>query len=515
MLLQQLLSSTKIVSVSGALDAPSTLDIKELCFDSRKTTTGSLFFALPGAHEKGIHFVEEAIKGGAVAVVSEEELKIDSQISKQASNRLLEIPLIRVPNARRAMAEMAAAFYHFPSQTLAVCGVTGTNGKTTTNYLIRHLCDVSGRACGLIGTVEYVLPGRVEEAPRTTPESIDIQAMLEEMKNGGFKAVSMEVSSHAIVQERAREVEFDVAIFTNLTQDHLDYHGSMEAYFDAKAVLFESLPHQKTKRGRAVVNGDDRYGRLLLERLERLPVKVPIITFGQSSGVDFRASDIQYSSTGTTFCLEARKRSYLVRSPLVGLFNVYNVLGALASATSMGLELRRAIKALETAPQVPGRLQRVDGKKNFQVFVDYAHTPDALENALRSLRQLQPGRLVVVFGCGGDRDRTKRPLMAAAAERYADEVIVTTDNPRGEDPLSIIKEVVQGFRQQKYSCIGDRREAISRAIEQALPYDIIVIAGKGHETYQEIAEVRTPFDDVHIAERAMLATQRPAFEDRR
>jgi UDP-N-acetylmuramoyl-L-alanyl-D-glutamate--2,6-diaminopimelate ligase len=213
--------------------------------------------------------------------------------------------------------------------------------------------------------------------------------------------------------------------------------------------------------------------------------------------------------------LEARKRSYLVRSPLVGLFNVYNVLGALASATSMGLELRRAIKALETAPQVPGRLQRVDGKKNFQVFVDYAHTPDALENVLGSLRQLKPGRLVVVFGCGGDRDRTKRPLMAIAAERYADEVIVTTDNPRGEDPQSIIKEVIQGFRQQKYSCISDRREAITRAIEQALPYDIIVIAGKGHETYQEIAGVRIPFDDVQIAERAMLATQRPAFEDRR
>lgn len=488
MLLQELLSQTKIISLSAPLGTTATLSIKHLCFDSRQAIPGSLFFALPGSKEKGTRFVQEAVTRGAVAIVSEEEIPD------------LEIPFIRVAHARSAMAEMAAAFYRLPSQTLAVCGVTGTNGKTTTTYLVRHLCEANGRACGLIGTVEYVLPGRIEEAPRTTPESIDIQAMLEEMRRGGFKGVSMEVSSHAIAQERVREVEFDVAIFTNLTQDHLDYHGSMESYFEAKVALFKQLPHQKTKKGRAIINTDDRYGRLLRERL---PSTIPVITFGQSVGVDFRAADIQYTNSGTVFRLEARRRSYLVRSPLIGLFNVYNVLGALASATSMGLELRRAIKALETAPQVPGRLQRIDGKKNFQVFVDYAHTPDALENVLRSLRQLQPGRLVVVFGCGGDRDRAKRPLMAAAAERYADEIIVTTDNPRGENPELIIKEIVKGFRQQKYYCVCDRREAIERVIEQALPYDVILIAGKGHETYQEVAGVRTPFDDVLIAQRAM------------
>ncbi|KAB2643264.1 MAG: UDP-N-acetylmuramoyl-L-alanyl-D-glutamate--2,6-diaminopimelate ligase [Verrucomicrobia bacterium] len=503
MILQDLLSFTEVISMSGPADVGSTLDIKQLCFDSRKVLQGSLFFALPGTHKKGSTFVQEAMERGAAAVVSEEIINQNSQC---------KVPFICVPNARRSMADLACAFYHFPSQTLSLCGVTGTNGKTTSSLLVRHICETNGRACGLLGTIEYVLPGRVEEASHTTPESIGIQSMLAEMRGGGFKGVAMEVSSHALSQERVRGIEFDVAIFTNLTQDHLDYHGSMEAYFNAKAALFESLPYQKTKRGRAVINGDDRYGRLLLDRLEKLPIKVPTITYGQSSGVDFRATNIEYTPSGTIFCLEARKRSYLVRSPLIGIFNVYNVLGALASASSMGLELRRAIKALETAPQIPGRLQRVEGKKNYQVFIDYAHTPDALENVLRSLQYLRPGRLVVVFGCGGDRDRGKRPLMAAAAERYADHIIVTTDNPRGEDPTAIIKEVTQGFRQQKYCCICDRREAISRAIEQALPYDIIVIAGKGHETYQEVNGVRSPFDDAKVAQRAMLLNQRPEPE---
>ncbi len=495
MILQNLLTSTEIISVSGPLNASSMLDIQGLCFDSRKASPGFLFFVLSGSHKKGSAFIHNALERGAIAVVT------DSNVDERSLGG--QVPIIRVPHARRAMADMASAFYHFPSQTLAICGVTGTNGKTTTSFLVHHLCQSNGRACGLIGTIEYLLPGRKQEALRTTPESIEIQGMLEEMQSGGFKGVAMEVSSHAIVQERVKGVEFDVAIFTNLTQDHLDYHESMEAYFDAKAALFESLPHQKNKRGRAVINVDDRYGRLLLERLGRHSSKIPVITIGQSSGVDFRATSIEYSSSGTLFCLEARKKSFLVRSPLIGLFNVYNALSALASASSMGLELRRAIKALETAPQVPGRLQRVEGKKNFQVFIDYAHTPDALENVLRSLRHLQPGRLVVIFGCGGDRDRGKRPLMAQAAERYADLIIVTTDNPRGEDPQKIIKEVVKGFRCQKYCCIPDRREAIERTIEQALPYDIILIAGKGHETYQEVAGVRTPFDDGNVARHAL------------
>ena len=496
MILKELLAETKILSLSGALNAPSTISIKSLCFDSRHVTPGALFFALAGTQQQGDFFANEAVARGAVAVVTQEELPS------------VTVPVIRVANTRIAMGEMAAAFYRWPSHTLAVCGVTGTNGKTTTSYLVRHLCEANGRACGLVGTVEYILPGIVTEAARTTPESIDLQRMMEEMRRGGFKAVTMEVSSHAVVQERVHGTEFDGVIFTNLTQDHLDYHGSMEAYFEAKATLFEMLSKQQTKKGRAIINSDDRYGRLLLERFSS---KLPVVTFGQSSNADFRASDIHYTSTGTTFRMDARGKSYLVRSPLIGLFNVYNALGALAAATAMGLELRRAVKALETAPQVPGRLQRLPGKNSFQVFVDYAHTPDALENVLRSLRQLQPERLVVVFGCGGDRDRSKRPLMAAAAEVYADSIIVTTDNPRGEDPDAIIAEVEHGFRQKRHQSISDREKAIMTAIEQALPNDMIVIAGKGHETYQEVKGVRSSFDDVTIALRAMNSRRGPSI----
>ncbi|MBX9742242.1 MAG: UDP-N-acetylmuramoyl-L-alanyl-D-glutamate--2,6-diaminopimelate ligase [Chthoniobacterales bacterium] len=488
MLLKQLLASLRILSIKDPQGTLAQLNVNHLCFDSREVTEESLFFALPGLHHDGAAFAQEAVNRGAVAVVTQQE------------DLTLTVPIIRVAHARKAMAVVAATFYEDPSTRLSLCGVTGTNGKTTTTYLVRHLCDAVGRACGLIGTVECIFPGRREEAFRTTPESIPIQQMLAEMRDGGFKAVAMEVASHAIVQQRVDGIEFDVAVFTNLTQDHLDYHGTMEAYFEAKAYLFEMLACQEKKKGRAVINVDDRYGRQLIDRFSS---RLKVTTFGQSNHADFRASAIHFSPTGTTFCLTARGRDYLVRSPFIGLFNVYNVLGALAAAASMGLELRRVIKALESAPQVPGRLQRLSGKRNFQVFVDYAHTPDALENVLSSLKQLNPERLVVLFGCGGDRDRAKRPLMAAAVEQYADQIIVTTDNPRNEDPQAIIAEVEQGFRHKRYRSIVDREEAIRSAVKEALPGDFIVIAGKGHETYQEVAGLCLPFDDVQVAQRAM------------
>ena len=488
MKLEQLLKSTQILSIEGAVTSLAAIEITQLCYDSRQVTPGALFFALPGGRVKGTAFVQNAIELGASAVVAEEAIPE------------IAIPVILVRQARRAMGEMAACFYQYPSHHLAVCGVTGTNGKTTTTFLVRHLCEANGRRCGLIGTVHSILPGVIEEAARTTPESIDLQEMMQRMSEGGFKAVALEASSHAIAQERLCGAEFDVAIFTNLTQDHLDFHGSMEEYFNAKVQLFKNLALQHEKRGKAVVNVDDRYGRLLLDRL---PDQLGVTTYGQSSNADFRASDIRFTTTGTQFCLEARGRSYLIRSPLVGLFNVYNALGALASATAMGLELRRAVKALETAPQVPGRLERLPGKQPFQVYVDYAHTPDALENVLQSLHQLKKGRLIVVFGCGGDRDRSKRPLMAAAAERYGDEIIVTTDNPRTEDPMAIIADVEKGFQSDRYNLICDREEAIYEAILRADPQDIVVIAGKGHETYQEVHGVKNPFDDVIVAQRML------------
>ena len=325
--------------------------------------------------------------------------------------------------------------------------------------------------------------------------------MLARMRDGGFRAASLEVSSHALVQQRVRGVEFDAAIFTNLSQDHLDYHGTMEEYFAAKTLFFSQLASQKVKKGRAIINVDDRYGHRLIDRIS----DVPIVTYGQGSNCDFRASDITFTATGTIFRLDAKGRSYLVRTPLIGLFNVYNTLAALAAGSSMGLELRRAVKAAATIPQVPGRLERVPGKKNFQAFVDYAHTPDALENVLKSLRQLQPARIITVFGCGGDRDHSKRAPMAEVAERNSDHVIITSDNPRSEDPVSIIREIEKGLRRAGYECFVGREVAIRRAVELAGPGDIILIAGKGHESYQETAAGRIPFDDVSVTSGAMAS----------
>ena len=479
-----LIRGTEVISVSGK---PSGV-VTGLSCDSRLVLPGELFFALHGAKENGLLFTEEAVRRGAIAVVAEEDVSETG------------LPIVRVASARASMADLAAAFYGNPSASLAVAGVTGTNGKTTTAWIIRHLCDAVGRASGLVGTIEYVLPGITETASRTTPESIQLQQMLAAMRDGGFKAASLEVSSHALVQHRVRGVEFDTAIFTNLTQDHLDYHGTMEEYFDAKVRLFTMLAEQKGKKGRAIVNSDDRYGRRLLDRIGS---PVPVFTYGQGSNCSFRASNIRYAATGTTFQLDAKGRSYLVRTPLIGLFNVYNTVAALAAVSSMGVELRRVVSAAATIPQVSGRLERVPGKKNFQAFVDYAHTPDALENVLKSLRQLSPARIITVFGCGGDRDHSKRPLMAAAAEQHSDKVIVTSDNPRGEDPMAILHETEKGLRGSCHEIYVDRESAIRRAVELAGPEDFILVAGKGHEDYQETATGRHPFDDVKVTAREM------------
>jgi UDP-N-acetylmuramoyl-L-alanyl-D-glutamate--2,6-diaminopimelate ligase len=474
-----LISRTEIISISGNPEGV----VAGLSCDSRTVLPGELFFALPGAKENGLRFAADAALRGALAVVAEDD----------ASGA--GVPVVRVASARAAMADLATAYYGDPSLSLAVAGVTGTNGKTTTAWIMRHLCDAVGRACGLVGTIEYVLPGFTEPASRTTPESIALQRMLATMRDGGFKAASLEVSSHALIQHRVRGVEFDAAIFTNLTQDHLDYHGTMEEYFEAKSLLFTNLPGQRSKKGRAIVNSDDRYGRRLLDRI---PSAVPTITYGQGSNCDFRASNIRHAATGTTFRLDAKGRSYLVRSPLIGLFNVYNTVAALAAVSAMGVELRRAITAAATIPQVPGRLERVPGKRNFQAFVDYAHTPDALENVLRSLRQLAPARIITVFGCGGDRDHSKRPLMAAAAQRHSDKVIVTSDNPRSEDPMAILHETEKGLSGSDHEIYVDRGSAIRRAVELAGPDDFILVAGKGHENYQETSTGRQPFDDVKV-----------------
>ena len=463
-------------------------EISSLSYDSRRTVSGSLFFALPGAKTNGAEFAQQAAGKGAAAVVAE------SRIGDCGC------PVVEVPDARAAMADIAAAFFGHPDRSLKCAGVTGTNGKTTTAFLLKHLMDSSSLRSGLIGTVKYVVGTEEIPAPRTTPESVDLQEMLARMREGGSKAVAMEVSSHALVQKRARGIEFDAAVFTNLTQDHLDYHHSMEAYFEAKALLFESVAAQTHKKGRAIINADDRHGHLLIERFGK---KLKTVTFGRGVGADFRASAIRFDGNGSVFHLDAKRKSFLVRMPLIGLFNIYNALAALAAAASCGVELRGAIAALASAPQVPGRVERVAGKRNFQVFVDYAHTDDALKNVLRTLKELKPARLITVFGCGGDRDRAKRPLMAAAAEEHSDWTVITSDNPRREDPEAIIADVEAGMRGTNFEKITDRERAIRHAIDLAAPGDIVLVAGKGHETYQEFADRRIAFDDVAVAGSAM------------
>lgn len=480
--LRKLLQSSAIAP--GLVDT----EISSLCFDSRQAEPGSLFFALPGKNSDGKAFIQQAAEHGASAAVAEKALP-DSPC-----------PVVIVPDARVAMGDIAASFFEHPDRSLKCVGVTGTNGKTTTTFLIRHIFENAAKRCGLIGTIQYIVANKERPASHTTPESIDIHKILSEIRETGGSAVAMEVSSHAIVQNRVRGVEFDAAVFTNLTQDHLDYHGSMDSYFEAKAGLFEALASQKNKKGRAIVNLDDRYGKMLVDQFSK---RLKILTFGRSVHAEFRASAVRQELNGTTFTLEARGKSYLVRLPLIGMFNVYNALAAIAATITCGVEIRTAINALAAAPQVPGRLERVPAKRNFQVFVDYAHTDDALKNVLRTLRELNPSHIITVCGCGGDRDRAKRPLMAAAASELSDHTIITSDNPRSEDPDAILQDMQSGLRGRAHEKITDREAAIRRAIELIGPGGIVLIAGKGHEKFQEFADAKIPFDDVAIAEKAI------------
>jgi UDP-N-acetylmuramoyl-L-alanyl-D-glutamate--2,6-diaminopimelate ligase len=486
MQLKTLLAAITPRQVLGPVDRV----VESIAYDSRRVQRNGLFVALRGEKSDGHQFIEQAVEKGATVIVTEREVQ-----SPRATGVVVE-------DTRSALADLAAVFYQQPARRLKLAAVTGTNGKTTTTFLIKHICEKAGMRCGLLGTVRYEIGDRVLPAVRTTPESLEVYDLLAQMANAGCKAAAMEVSSHALAQERVRGLEWDVAVFTNLTQDHLDFHGTMENYFAAKAKLFTELAAQKFKtNATAVINIDDRYGAQLVDRLSKL--KVPVITYGVGAQADFRASNYHAEFAGTSYQLDARGKSYLVRVPLIGRFNVANSMAALAAATSMGISLREAVLSLGRSPQVPGRLEAVPAKRQFQIFVDYAHTPDALLNVLKTARELSPRKLIVVFGCGGDRDKQKRPLMGRVADENADFSIITSDNPRKEDPDAIIAEAAKGFRSNRYEKITDRAKAIGRAIELAQPRDIVIIAGKGHEAYQEFADHTVPFDDIQVARWAL------------
>ena len=468
-------------------------DIKGLCFDSRKAGFGDLFFALKGEKYDGLDYVESAINSGSVAVVAETE----------NPNSDYAVPWVKVPNGREAMSVMSDIFNNSPSEELTIIGVTGTNGKTTTSYMIHRLLDLGHRRSGLIGTIKYDLKSDNEiEATRTTPEAIDLQNYLSQMISNGCCSAVMEVSSHALSQCRTSHVYYDVGVFTNLSHDHLDYHGNMDRYFNAKKILFDQLSNNEVKnKAVAVINSDDDWGRKLVHYLSNKKVKT--VTYGLANGADYRAVDLRLTKTSIEFAIEVGSRKFKSSIPLVGRFNIYNALAALASCAAVGLNVRETVNNLKQLPQIPGRLESVSSGRAFEVFVDYAHTPDALEKTLLSIKELDPRRIILVFGCGGERDLEKRAKMGDVASRFSNYSIITSDNPRSEDPMEIIKGIESGFGGSHYEILEDRREAIAKGVSYLAPGDVLLIAGKGHEDYQMVGKDRLEFDDRLVA-RQML-----------
>jgi UDP-N-acetylmuramoyl-L-alanyl-D-glutamate--2,6-diaminopimelate ligase len=466
------------------------VEISGLAYDNRLAGPGTLFFCVPGFTRDGHEFAADAVARGAVALVVERPLE-------------LPVPQIQVASVRAAMAPAAAAFYGDPTAALDIVGVTGTNGKTTTAFLVRELLEAAGRSTGLLGTVKSVIGGVEHEVKRTTPEAIDLQRTFAEMRAAGDVACAIEVSSHALELHRADAIHYAAAVFTNLTQDHLDFHPTMEDYFAAKRVLFSGEHAELAPPRAAIINIDDPYGSRLASELEQ-----PITFALRSDDADYRGADLETGLAGSTFTVHTPDGPLALRSPLRGEFNVYNVIGALAVARALDVSPEICVAAIATAGQVPGRFETVDEGQPFAVVVDYAHTPDSLENVLRAARGVTRSRLRVVFGCGGDRDRGKRPLMGEIARRLADDVFVTSDNPRSEDPDAIIAEILEGSGGE-VAHDPDRHAAITRAIETARPGDVVVIAGKGHEQGQEFADGRKlPFDDVTVAREVLRGVVR-------
>ena len=474
------------IPTDAALDVPCT----GVAYDSRTVTRGSVFVALPGQKADGAQFAPQAVAAGAVAVVSE----------RSAAGA--GVPWIVVANARLALAHLAAEFFGHPSRRMKVVGITGTNGKTTTSYLMQAIFEAAGVRCGLMGTVTYRIGDREIAATRTTPEAPEVQAFMREMLDAGCGACVMEVSSHALAMHRVDGIRFAAGVFTNLTRDHLDFHQDMESYFAAKRRLFEMLPADAP----AVVNVDDPRGQSLTE-IAAWPV-----TYAINRDADISPGPLTFGLEGLTFDIRMPQGTAHVRSKLVGKPNVYNILAATGTTAWIGIRIREIQEGLQKLAGVPGRFEVVSSPADdITVIVDYAHTDDALRNLLETARPLASRRLITVFGAGGDRDKTKRPLMGMVAARLSDVVVITSDNPRSEDPMRIIDEVKRGAepesRQGKAEVltIVDRRDAIQHAVQVASAGDIVLIAGKGHEKYQEIGGQVTPFDDVAVAREALEA----------
>ena len=481
----QLLHGAEILAQSGN---PS---VSGLEYDSRRVKPSDAFIAMRGEASDGNKFIDRAIAAGAVAIVSDSAAETPRE----------GVAWAQVPHGRRALARLSANFYKRPAERIAITGITGTNGKSTTAFLLEAILSAANRKSALIGTIEYHVAGKVLPAPHTTPEALDLNRILAEALGNGATEAVMEVSSHALAQQRVYGIPFDVAVFTNLTRDHLDYHHSMEEYFAAKQSLFDGCGTDPPRV--AVLNAEDEHGQKLAKISKKRGSEV--LTYGLRSG-DLHAEKVDMTSRGTRFDLVTPEESVPIFSPLIGKVNVYNILAAAAAAYARACKRDALAEGIASLACVPGRFQRVDCKQPFTVVVDYAHTDDALRNLTSLAREFvqrarQRGRVITLFGCGGDRDRAKRPLMGEAAGRGSDFVVLTSDNPRSEDPLAIINDAMVGLQRSgtKYKVEPDRKTAIALAIREAGPGDIVLIAGKGHEKVQVTREGSVPFDDVEVA----------------
>lgn len=485
----ELIHNLQGAQVVNAADA----EITGISYDSRDVAPGHVFFAMKGGSHDGHRFVQAALASGAAAIVAERE-------TPEAASA--GIGLVVVPDGRTAMGHVAARFHDYPSRALTLVGVTGTSGKTTVTHFIQSIFNASGGSAGLIGTLGARIGDRLIDTKHTTPESADIQRLLRQMVDREVSAVAMEVSSHGLAQGRVLGCEFDCGVFTNIARDHLDFHGTVEAYLDAKLSLFRDYPSMSGKRFTAVINADDPAADKV-----RQAARGDIVTFGVESPADFTAANISVTDRSVSFDMSCAGQVVPVRLAIGGFFNVYNALAASAAARASGVDIDAIGRGLASMKCVPGRFESVECGQDFGVLVDYAHTPDELENVLRAAKSLTRNRLIAVFGCGGDRDRGKRPIMGGIGVRLADMVIVTSDNPRTEDPSSIIDQILAGIPNgdgAKVAVEIDRREAIRSAVSAAKSGDVVVIAGKGHEDYQIFADRTIHFDDREVAREALM-----------
>ena len=488
MRLSEILKGLEIVNITGDTE----IDITGISYDSRKAQSGHLFVAMRGEKADGHAFIQSAVERGAAAAVYEKPAEFGITDNK--------VVFIRVKDSRKALACLANNFFSRPSDSLTVIGVTGTNGKTTTTYIIKAILEAWGKKVGLIGTIQYLIGDIAYNATHTTPEALEFQELLRSMLLSGCTHVVTEVSSHALAQKRVDGTAFSAVVFTNLTRDHLDFHKTMENYCVTKARLFKEL---LGKEGSSIINSDDLYGRRLISELGAARPDCRGISYGLEEGADLMASEIRDSFDGLRFSMTIRGRRYEALSPLMGLPNVYNILSAAGVAVSLGVPWEVILEGIGKAGHIKGRFEKVDSGQKFLAVVDYAHTEDALERLIYTARGLTNGRVITVFGCGGERDRGKRPVMGSIATRLSDFVIITSDNPRSERPEAIIKEIEAGAVRKNYLIEPDRKEAIKRAVLIAGENDVVLIAGKGHENYQDIEGRRLRFSDREVLEAAI------------